>query len=157
MRERDHGSCRDINLSEHLSHDASLKLLKVISAEWTLSSALDNDDVETSLDGISKRIGVGTGGMLTIWSGGSFLKRLRCYLYWNPTEGVFCELTFFPEDIIGSDPFVEKLTNFLRIPLFATRSSEYYVRFENASWRHGDVSRESGVIFSHYSLPLGGG
>ena len=156
LRARDGGSCRDINFSEHLSRETALGVLEAVRSEWTLSSAIDQDDVQTSQEDLSNRIGVGTGAVLSRWHGGSFLQHLRCYLYWHPADGIFCELTFFPDDIIGNDLFVRKLTDFLSKILISTHSSEYYVRYENASWRHGDHSGDSGVIFSHHSLPLGG-
>ena len=155
LRDRD-GSGRDINLSEHLSRDAALALLEIISAEWNFKSATNSDGEAISELDISSCVGIGAGAASTHWIGGSFLGYLQCYLYWNPAERVFCELTFFPEDIIGHDLFVQ-LRQFLSAVLIATQSSDYYVRFENASWRHGDTSPHSGVIFSHHSLPLGGG
>lgn len=157
LRDHDHGSCRDINFSEHLSREAALGVLEAVSAEWTLSSATDQDGEEISQNEMAGRIGIGAGAASTHWKGGSFLEHLQCYLHWHPADGVFCELTFFPEDIIGNDLFVNKLTGFLNGLLICTRTSEYYVRYEGASWRHGDVSPESGVIFSHHSLALGGG
>ena len=151
------GSSRDINLSEHLSPKASLALIEVIAAEWTLSTATDQDGVVIPQAEISSRVGIGTGALTSMWSGGSFLDRLRFFLYWDPTGGVFCELTFSPEDVIGKELFFKKFTDFLRLVLSATEQPDYYVRYENGSWRHGDTTPESGVIFSNQSLPIGGG
>ena len=160
LRNIDGGSCRDINLSEYLSREATLALLEVISSEWTLSSATDVlAGLQVSESDISKHVGIGKGALSTLWSGGSFLSHLQCYLCWNPDEGegVFSELTFFPEKIIGNDLFVHKLMGFIRLLLAATHSADYYVRYENVSWRHGDTSLYSGVIFSHHYEPLSGG
>ena len=156
LRDRD-GSCRDINFSEHLSAKASLALLEVVSTEWTLSNATDQHGAAISRTDISRLVGIGTGAVTTVWRRGSFLDHLRCFLCWDPTNGVFCELTFFPEDIIGNEPFFKKFTDFLSLLLNAAQQPDYYVRYENASWRHGETGPESGVIFSHHSLPLGGG
>ena len=156
LRNQD-GSCRDINLSEHLSAEASLALIEVLAAEWTLASATDQDGLVISKSDISSRVGIGTGALTTIWNGGSLLDHLRCFLHWDHTDGVFCELTFFPEDVIGNDLFFKRFIDFLRLVLSATEQTEYYVRYENGSWRHGDTTPASGVIFSNQSLLIGGG
>lgn len=151
------GSCRDVNLSEHLSREAALALLDAISTEWMLHSAANGDGSTASPSNFSALVGIGEGSLSTLWSGGSLIKQLQCYLYWNPGDGVFSELTFFPDDIIEDRFSLQRFTTFLSNLLAITHSTEYYVRYENASWRHGDASSQSGVIFSHHDLPLGGG
>ena len=156
LKDRD-GSCRDVNFSEHLSRESALALLEAIGTEWTLHSATDGDGLTVSPSNFRACIGTGEGSLSTVWRGGSFIKQLQCYFFWSPVDTVFSELTFFPDDIVEDRFTLSKLTAFLSIALAATHSTEYYVRYENASWRHGDTSPESGVIFSHCHLPLGGG
>lgn len=150
------GSCRDINLSEHLSREAALALLGVISGEWTLLGATDSDGLTISSPDFPGCVGVGEGALSTSWGHGSYILQMQCYLHWKPAGGVFAELTFFPNDIVEGEFSFSKFTAFLTRLLAATGSTEYYVRYENGSWRHGNTALASGVIFSHMDLPLGG-
>ena len=67
---------------------------------------------------------------------------------------MFAELTFFPDDVDAQrftlSDFLETLAGFVH----AAQSREYYVRFEDAAWRHADGNARQSVIFSHKDVSL---
>ena len=156
LKDRD-GSCRDINFSEHLSRDSALNLLNAIASEWSLRDATDTEGNSLSITDMRSQLQASEGSISTFWTEGLLIKQLQCYLYWNPADDVFCEISFFPDDIVESEFTMPKFMALLARFIKATRSTEYYVRYENASWRHGDTLANSSVIFSHNSQPLDGG
>lgn len=156
LKDRD-GSCRDINLSERISRNSALKLLDAIASEWSLRSATDSQGNSLSTTDMHDQLQASEGSLSTFWTEGPLIRQLQCYLYWNPSDDVFCEISFFPDDIVDSEFTMPRFMALLARFIKATRSTEYYVRYENASWRHGDTSATSSVIFSHHSVPLDGG
>ena len=156
LKDRD-GSCRDINFSEQLSRDSALKLLDAIASEWSLRSATDSEGNCLSATDMRNHIKASKGSYSTFWTDGPLIRQLQCYLYWNPYDDVFCEISFFPDDIDEDEFNMLKFMALLARLIKAARSTEYYVRYENSSWRHGDTSGTSSVIFSHHSVPLDGG
>jgi hypothetical protein len=153
LKDRD-GSCRDINFSEHISRYSALKLLDAIASEWSLCSATDAEGNSLSATDMRNQLEASKGSLSTLWTEGPLIRQWQCYLYWNRSDDVFCEMSFFPDDIVESEFNMPNFMALLARFINATRSAEYYVRYENASWRHGDMSATSSVIFSHCSLPL---
>lgn len=149
----DDGSCRDINFSENISTLGACSLLDVIATRWKLSRATDVDGEAIRPERLQACLLQKEGALSTVWDGPALPHRLQAYFYWTGLDRVFCELTFFPEDL---DPPRFELPDFLRVlALFvhATQSQEYYVRVEDASWSHAGSNKES-VIFSHETLRL---
>ena len=147
------GSCRDITFAESLTREAGLSLLNVLSTEWSLYLATDFGGAEESPSDFRACLSRDQGYLYTLWEHGAFIRQMQCLMHWDK-DVLSCELTFFPRDIVAGEFSISKLTAFLDKALAATDSTEYYVRYENASWRHGDITERSGVIFSHHDLPL---
>lgn len=68
------------------------------------------------------------------------------------SDFAFVELSFFPEDIISDQYSLERLVAFLDNLKMIGRAANYFVRYENASWRVGDTSNDSGVIFTFHDI-----
>ena len=72
---------------------------------------------------------------------------LQCFIC-DDTDGAFLELTFFPNDIVTDGDPLFAVIQFLRNICEGTTITEYFVRYENASWSFGDTAFGSGVIFT---------
>src|SRR5687767_2421876 len=89
------GSCRDINLAEHLSREAAIELLNVLPTEWSLCQAPNIDGLTVSPSEFPLCMSTAQGYLCTLWKNGAFIEQMQCYMCWDAT-GVFSELTFFP-------------------------------------------------------------
>ncbi|AVR98578.1 hypothetical protein C9I28_25300 [Pseudoduganella armeniaca] len=76
------------------------------------------------------------------------IRHLQVFLFCDEVDRIFCELTFFPEDVVRETFAVADFHAMIRSMASAAGSSEYYLRLENASWRHGDTASPD-VILSH--------
>jgi len=150
----DDGACRDINFSEHISTQGARSLLDTLSVFWTLTEATDAEGEHVAGACLGASLSQQAGALRTLWHRPGLLRDLQAFFYWPAPDQVFCELTFFPEalDVPGFtlEDLLTQLATFVRV----SGSQEYYVRFENAAWRHGCHDREQGVILSHLSIPL---
>ena len=77
---------------------------------------------------------------------GGLFAHLQCFAGADSNDA-FLELTFLPADITcPGDPLVE-VVRFLNGLCIETSVAEYFVRYENASWKLGDPTG-AGVIFT---------
>lgn len=93
-----------------------------------------------------------SGALSTIWEGPAIPRPLQAFFYWTCPDQVFCELTFFPEDL---DPLRFVFEDFLRLlALFvrAARSREYYVRVGEGLGRTPKATREASFFRTRQSL-----
>lgn len=143
----DDGACRDINFSEYIPTSAAIDVLEFLASSWTLAQAVTSSGTEILSDALGDELRRPSGSLSTTWDGGHNPEYIQAYFHWDNPDKVFCEITFFPRDF-DSETF--KLAEFLQMfdrLILAARSEEYYLRYENASWRHGQHGR-SDVIFS---------
>ena len=94
-----------------------------------------------------------SGSLSTVWNGGRNPEHIQAYFHWDEPDGIFCEITFFPQDF---DDQTFKLVEFLSMLsklAVAAHSDEYYLRYEDASWRHGQHEKD-GVILSNKVMSL---
>jgi len=148
------GSCRDINFSECISTRSACSLLEFIGTRWSLTRAVDSEGEQVERSALADYLRQRGGALLTVWDGHSSPRHLQAWFHWTSIDQVFCELTFFPEDLEAGrfGDFLDLLALLVKL----TQSSEYYVRVEDASWRHADGGSKPGVIFSHENLTLCG-
>ncbi|MCC2962797.1 hypothetical protein LK540_20400 [Massilia sp. IC2-278] len=146
------GSCRDINFSEYISTSSACSLIEFIGARWELTRALDSEGEQVERGALADYLGRREGTLLTVWDGTPSPRHLQAWFHWTSIDQVFCELTFFPEDLEAGrfDDFLDLVASLVKL----VQSREYYVRVENASWRHTDGGSKPDVIFSHESLTL---
>lgn len=148
------GSCRDINFSEYISTAGAVGILNFLSSAWKLSQATNGNGKEIPFAELSRTLNRESGSLSTRWEGGSNPSQVQAYFFWSATDEVFCELTFFPQDCDRASFTVDGFLLMLRKLVSVAQSKEYYVRFENASWRHGEPTKYNDVILSHKTFPL---
>lgn len=144
------GAFRDINIRP-ITVTAAKGIFAFFSTSFILRDATDEDgnellDIATINSQVeNKQIG----SVHSSWIGEKkWVSQIQLYLAWD-IEGYECEISFFPEDIDKSIFTIQLFNKFLADLLNVAGNREYYVRYENASWRFGDCSKNSGVIFSH--------
>mgnify|MGYP003575759755 CR=1 FL=1 len=145
------GACRDINFSEHISTEGACALLDVIEARWQLIRATDHDGDVVRPGSLRAMLKRESGALSTIWEGPAVPRHLQAFFYWTCSDQVFCELTFFPEDLDPPQFVFEDFLHLLALFVRAARSREYYVRVGDGSWSHAKGSTGS-VIFSHETI-----
>lgn len=148
------GSCRDINFSEHISTMGATSLLHSIGAHWELTQATNAEGEPLRAENFRPFLAKERGTLSTLWKGPVSPHHLQAFFHWTGPDEVFCELTFFPQDLDAERFTLDSFLRVLAIWVKAARSQEYYVRFEDASWRHGGQAAKQSVIFSHESVPL---
>ncbi|MFC3626847.1 hypothetical protein ACFOKJ_12005 [Vogesella amnigena] len=148
------GSCRDINFGERINKTGATGIIDFLASEWTLTQAMSGDGEELALLALPKFFDRAPGTLSTIWHGNKDPNYLQVFFSWSVPAEIFCELTFFPEHLNETQFMLEDFLAFVSKLVCASGSSEYYVRYENASWRHGDVKTNAGVIFSHENFML---
>lgn len=155
LRERD-GACVDINFAECIPREAARALLAVVAGEWMSVAATDQEGKPVAPADLALRLDADEGALTTQWRGGLLIENVQLFLFWEAGEGVFAELTFFPDEIVDDAFDMSAFLALLGRMVAASGSGEYYVRRENASWRHGQAPTGD-VIFSHREHPLGSG
>ena len=147
------GSCRDINLID-ASWDGLHELMRAISADFGRISvgSTSHDTNETQVTDVAvaleltKRVG-GTAQFL-LNEGRGFVTHLQVFCYGSPSEPrPDIELTFFPQDIRSPHGLAAAFLAWADRVRTLAQSSGYYARYEDGSWKFGDVSRTSGVFF----------
>ena len=76
---------------------------------------------------------------------------LQCFLCFDD-DSPFLELTFFPEHVSHHNDALSEIVGFLSNIIRDTDVSEYFVRYQNESWRFGDSTPGSGVIFTRSQI-----
>ena len=148
------GSCRDINFSEEISSAGAIGVLNFISTNWTLFDAVDSNGDEYNLEKARILLLESSGSLRTIWKGSENPNQLQIYFHWVESNKIFCELTFFPQDLNLETFSLTSFLEFIAKLVHAADSQEYYVRYENGAWRHGKPNLDQSVIFSHNDLSL---
>ena len=92
------------------------------------------------------------GVIKTKYGNSRFRAQLGCYR----AGLIITEVTFFPNDISKKDFKLDIFLNWLRPILFALETNEYFVGYDNASWKYGDTGNHSGVIFSNHQYDVFG-
>lgn len=94
-----------------------------------------------------------SGSISTIWNCGRNPEHIQAFFHWDAPDKVFCELTFFPQDFDSETFTLMGFLSMLSKLVLAARSDEYYLRYEDGSWRHGQQKKDS-VILSDKVLSL---
>jgi len=146
------GSCRDINFPK-VDRFNAIALINWIDSFSTLEKATDSQGHELSVEDIKKHFSLSSHDGETIisyWRSDGLISRLQLFFIWQKRSEIFIELTFFPEDIDKKIFNIKEFLKWLKPILLALNTNEYYVRYQNISWKYGDTSESSGVIFSNW-------
>ncbi|MYM31376.1 hypothetical protein GTP58_23850 [Duganella sp. CY15W] len=147
------GSCRDINFAEGISTSGSIEIMRFLMASWRLAQAMTGDGCEVVSAELSSTLRQPSGSISTVWKGGRNPEHIQAYFQWLKPDKVFCELTFFPQDFDNKTFTLQGFLATLGQLVSAAQSEEYYLRYEDASWCHGQYEKD-GVILSHKVLSL---
>jgi len=148
------GSCRDFNFAERLSRQACINIIALIKRDWELNEGHDSDGNLISLESIDSYLDQDTGSVHLIWNSHTKCPpHLQIYIFFDASD-YFCELTFFPDDFYVPYFDLSEFLHFLGNLVTVSGSKEYYLRYEDASWRHGEKALKDSVIFSHSSFKL---
>ena len=151
------GWCIDINVAEQITKAGSIGIIDFIASSWTLELALGSNGKEFTLADLPNVFDLETATLHTMWKGTGISNYLQAFFIWNTPGQVFCELTFNPKDMNPAQFEITEFLQFLSKLKNAAGSDEYYVRYENASWKHRDAGNTSRVIFSHETFVLPNG
>ena len=147
------GSCRDINFAECISTSAAIDVLECLASSWNLAQAVTGNGHEIANAELRGHLLQASGSLSTVWNGGRNPEHIQAYFHWDEPDGIFCEITFFPQDFDGETFKLMEFLSMLSKLALAARSEEFYLRYEDASWRHGQHEKE-GVILSDKVLSL---
>lgn len=149
------GSTRDVNFKP-ANAVAGEGVFDLFSKSFVLRDAHDEDGNEfMDIATINSQVKNKQTGMIhACWTAEKkWVSQIQVFMDWDASEYA-CEISFFPDDIDKSIFTMQLFTEFLGNLLKIADAREYYVRYENVSWRFGDCSKNSGIIFSHKSVPL---
>ena len=147
------GSCRDINFAESISTSGAIDVARFLASSWTLTRATTSEGDEIDSAGLQSKLRLASGSLSTVWTGGHNPEHIQAYFHWLQPDKVFCEITFFPNDFDNETFSLQRFLSMLSNLALAARSDEYYLRYEDASWRHGQHGKD-GVILSDKVLSL---
>ena len=144
------GSCRDVDIEE-VSFERAKDVVESLKQVYQVTSAVNSggEDVEESIkEGKIHELFKNRPNSIhaTFENEMALVSHMQLYLFWDQSEKVSVEFTFFPESVVGSFSF-SLFDQFITRFVAASGSSEYFVRYENASWKYGDLSPEGGVIY----------
>ena len=74
------------------------------------------------------------------------VKRVRLFVSKDDDGSPYVEITFFPEEVDRSSDVKQRFVGWSDELQVTLRAQRYYARYENASWRVGDVGPTSGVF-----------
>lgn len=109
--------------------DLNGDVLAEVNPESVLSAARESGSAHVILDG-----------------GSSLVKHLQIFVVREADGSPFVELTFFPDDLKATQDIRTDFLNWADNLRACLKARRYYARYENASWRFGDVSEDSGVF-----------
>lgn len=144
------GSCRHITMDD-VDIQTAREIVSLILRTYALTRSINREGEElpcgASIAQIGKEFLKGENTLLLyLESDTDLISRLLVSLGWQNPQKVSWELTFFPEDV--RRPFSLKLFKEFLEPILEIAQPEVcFVRYENASWKHGDTSKEGGVIY----------
>ena len=150
------GSCRDVNFPDSAMGKA-IDLINYIESFSTLRSASNAEGGELTTKEIKSLISSSaTQTISSGWECHGLISQIQIFLNWVEIDEIFIELTFFPNDVNEKAYSLEAFKAWLKPFLVALNTDTYFVRYENVSWKYGDTSKDSGVIFTNKECELNG-
>ena len=151
--ERD-GSTRDVTFMP-VERVRVFTLLQHLLADYKLVSVSDNDGNDRLKDISNSTILDGRSGYLhmVLDSGMSLIRRLQAFVDWGESEAGYCvEISFFPDELDMTKFSLAMFQDLIEEWNSVLESPDYFVRFENASWKPYDT-HDLGVIYTRMTHP----
>ncbi len=148
------GTCRDINFAPLTLADCRTIAERVFSCAEK-GSATDGNGNAVALDAAAF-LSAGTStpfvhaGLANVSAVFSELQCFFCVEDGSP----FWVLTFCPEHIFQHGDPLTTVVRFLSNICEGTDVTEYFVRYENAAWKFGDITSGSGVILTRSQVAV---
>ena len=76
------------------------------------------------------------------------IQQLQLYIFIEDDGQPFLEVTFSPQDVNLEPGNIDAFVSLMKAWQETLQATTFYVRYENVSWRIGDTSRYSGVIYT---------
>ncbi|MCW9027130.1 MAG: hypothetical protein OQJ77_07410 [Thiovulaceae bacterium] len=150
------GSCRDINFPD-VGKSEAISLLNLLKMSCELKSANDSEGAEISSKELMEHVSSSDKETISsYWLCQGLVSQVQVFLSWTNDSKIFIEITFFPQDVDSKTYTLEAFLEWLKPFLVSLNTSDYFVRYENASWNYGDTSEKSGVIFSNSQYAMNG-
>lgn len=143
------GSCRDVNF-ENPTWCGVTKLIRSLEQLFENRSAWDGSENllnEPHSETIVTTAQTGKSIILGYSNGTTVVAELQIFVCSEEDGSPFIELTFFPQDILRSENLGRSFINWIDEMQLLLRSHRAYCRYENASWRFGEVGSNSGVFY----------
>lgn len=88
-----------------------------------------------------------SGSVRLLFGGGTgLIRHLQLFIVREAGGSPFVELTFFPDDVRPAEDLRTEFLSWANDLRACLRARRYYARYENASWRFGDIGDGSGVF-----------
>jgi len=154
LLERD-GSARDMNFESPTwpgVWDALRELRAEFSSARVGSTSEDTDSMRADdIEAALRSVQAGGGAVQILFAGGrQLVSHLQMFVTDDEKEAgsPFVELTFFPQDVLQRPGLQERFVTWLQGIQRTLGATRAYARYENASWRFGDVAFGAGVFFT---------
>jgi len=132
-------------------------LINYVEGFSTLLSASSSEGRELTANEIKSQLSNSAPQTISSgWECKGLISQIQIFLGWVKNDEIFIELTFFPNDVNKKAYSLEAFKHWLKPFLVALNTGTYFVRYENASWKYGDTSKESGVIFTNKECEING-
>ena len=143
------GSCRDVNFPD-VSQSQAYAVVSHFQSICALKTATDSEGNDLNAQQMEERLSLSSSEtIVSHWISKGLISQVQLFLSWESNSKIFIEITFFPNDVERDHFNLHLFFEWLAPILDALETNEYYVRYENASWKYGDISQHSGVIISN--------
>ena len=151
--ERD-GSTRDVTFMP-VERVRVFTFLQHLLADYQLVSVSDNDGNDRRTDVSNSGILAGRSGYLhmVLDSDTLLIRRLQAFVDWHESRLGYCiEMSFFPDELDLTKFSLATFQDLIEDWNSILESPDYFVRFENASWKLYDTN-DLGVIYTRLTHP----
>ncbi|MDY6970665.1 MAG: hypothetical protein SVR08_18725 [Spirochaetota bacterium] len=146
------GSCRDINFTGVKWMSVEAFINKLFDSYSSVKIQLTHSGKETTevefrdfIDDIKKN---DTSANIYAEDTNNTIQQLQMYIFTDSNGQPFIELTFFPQDLNLSAERIDEFLSLIEEWKDILEATKFFVRYENMSWKLGDTSKYSGVIYT---------
>jgi len=135
----------------------AISLFDYINNNYKLLKATNTEGEEiSSHEAINLLNSSSTDNIISIWQCTGILSQIQLLYSWKNNSKIFIELIIFPQDFNKEAYSLKEFKIWLKPILITLNTSIFYVRYENASWKYGDINQDSGVIFTNNECNING-
>jgi len=145
------GSARDLNF-ESPTWSGIEKLIRDLQDDFSEVEVHDDGgnkvpavDVAAALRRIRDQDGY---VHMSLRGGRALVSHLQLFVGYTDSPFPFVELTFFPDDVVRSVSLEAQFLAWLEQIQRTLQAKRAYARYENATWKLGEVGARSGVFYS---------